>query len=137
MCSRTTLGFDFLHLFMVCAQTYALLVWGWLIDKNIIFLCLYLIFSWFCVYTHAHLWILKFQDSLNQKVEICAQTINDWRNSKRSVVLLRRQWLRWFSLGSYKKNIRILCSRNIPIIPINKKWWKMFFNCKQITYQIV
>ena len=43
------------------------------------------------LYTHAQLRILKFEDSVYQKTEVCAQTINEWRKSKRSVVLLRRQ----------------------------------------------
>ena len=46
---------------------------------------------WFYIYTHAQFRILKFQDSVYQKAEVCAQTINEWRISKRSVVLLRRQ----------------------------------------------
>ena len=45
----------------------------------------------FCIYTHEQLRILKFQDFVYQKVEVRAQTINGWRKSKRSVVLLCRQ----------------------------------------------
>ena len=59
----------------------------------------FLLAVWFCIYTHAHYYyythaqlrILKFQDSLYQIAEVCAQNINEWSKSKRSVVLLRRQ----------------------------------------------
>ena len=57
------------------------------------FCCLayFLLAVWFCIYTHAQLRILKFQDFVYQKAEVFSQTINEWRKSKRSVVLLRRQ----------------------------------------------
>ena len=42
--NRTTLRLDFLHSFMVCAQTYAFLVQG-LINKNVIFLLSRFIFA--------------------------------------------------------------------------------------------
>ena len=59
------------------------------------FFCLasFLLAVWFCIYTHAQLRILKFQDYVYQKAEVCARTINECRKSKRSVVLLRRQVL--------------------------------------------
>ena len=47
---------------------------------------------WFCIYTHAQLRILKFQDSVSSCVKGQRFAhINEWRKSKRSVVLLRRQ----------------------------------------------
>ena len=52
---------------------------------------LFLFAVWFCIYTHAQLRILKFQDSVYQKAEVCAKTINKSRILKHSVVLLRRQ----------------------------------------------
>ena len=57
------------------------------------FCCLasFLFAVWFCIYTHAQLRILKFQDSMYQKAEVYAHTINELRKSKRSVCLLRRQ----------------------------------------------
>ena len=36
----------------------------------------FLLAVWFCIYTHPQLRILKFQDSVYQKTEVCAQTIN-------------------------------------------------------------
>ena len=45
------------------------------------------------LYLYAKFRILKFQDSVYQKAEVCSQTINEWRTWKRSVVLLsRQQW---------------------------------------------
>ena len=55
----------------------------------------FLLVVWFCIYTHAQLRILKFQDFVYQKAELCVQTINEWRISKRSVFLLRRQDIFW------------------------------------------
>ena len=57
------------------------------------FCCLasFLLAVWFCIYTHAQLRILKFQDSVYQKAEVCAHTINEKRKSKRCAILLRRQ----------------------------------------------
>ena len=48
-------------------------------QQNVIFLLsrFILLAVWFCVYTHAQLRILKFQDSMYQKAEVCAQTINE------------------------------------------------------------
>ena len=66
----------------------------WLINKHVIFLLSRFIFAChliFSTYTDAQLRILKFQDSVYQKAEVCAQTISEWRKSKRSVFLLRRQ----------------------------------------------
>ena len=37
----------------------------------------FLLAVWFCIYTHAQLRVLKFQDSVYQKAEFCAQTINE------------------------------------------------------------
>ena len=49
------------------------------------------------VFIHnAQLRILKFPDSVYQKAEVCAQTINELRISRRSYVLLRRQILSFF-----------------------------------------
>ena len=83
---------------MVCSQTLFFSRYWWLINKNIFFLSFFsvsasfLLAVWFCIYTHAQLRILKFQDFVYQKVKICAQIIiNEWRISKRSVVQLRRQ----------------------------------------------
>ena len=96
---RTTIRFDFLHSFSLCANlccSSTRVAW-WLINKNVIFLLYRFIFAWrlFCffIHTHAQLRILNFQDSVYQKAEVCTQTINEWRKLKRSVVLLRRQYL--------------------------------------------
>ena len=77
----------------------------WLINKNVIFLLSRFIFACRLVlYLYAcEMRILKFQDSLYQKAEVCAQTINEWRKSKRSVVLLRRQTESW--LNSFRSDL--------------------------------
>ena len=63
----------------------------WLINKNTIFSVSvsFLFPVWFCIYTQFR--ILEFQDCVYQKEEVCAKTINEWRASERSVILLRRQ----------------------------------------------
>ena len=38
----------------------------------------YLLVVWFCIYTHAQLRILKFQDSAYQKAEVCALWMLSW-----------------------------------------------------------
>ena len=49
----------------------------------------FLIAVWFCIYSHAQLSILKFQESVYQKAEVCAQTKNEWRKSKRTQTIFR------------------------------------------------
>ena len=66
----------------------------WLFNKNVIFLpsrfifpCRLVLCSYACTVENPE--IPGF--CVYQKAEVCAQTINEWRISKRSVVLLRRQ----------------------------------------------
>ena len=63
----------------------------------------FLLAIWFCIYTHAQLKILKFQDSVYQKAEVGEPTLNERRKSKHSVVLLGRQL---FLLCVKKKKIK-------------------------------
>ena len=81
----------------------------WLISKTFILLCLLAV--WFCMYKYAQLRILKFKDSVYQKAEVCAQTINEWRTSKRSVVLLRKQlWFSMFTFSFQVLDYKAVCS---------------------------
>ena len=53
--------------------------WG-LINKKCHFSAVFALFLhavWLCIYTHAQLKILKFQDSVCQKAEVCTQAINE------------------------------------------------------------
>ena len=85
----------FILVYNLCAKLYFSGTWIMMTNQQRHFspvFALFLLAIWFCNYTHAQLWILKFQDSFisslfwNQIREVCAQTINVWRKSKRSVV---------------------------------------------------
>ena len=89
--NRTTLRIDFLHSLIVCAP--GTWVDWWLINKNIMSLSpLHFCLPFGFAFMRMRRWdFLKFQDSVHQKAEVWAQTINKWRISKCSVVLEHRQ----------------------------------------------
>ena len=90
-----------------------------------------LIVVWFCIYTHEQLRILKFQDSVYQKVEVRAQTINGWRKSKRSVLLRRQSFhLTQPSSSSYSTEIINILLGHKTFSCTYKSLWS-FFNMEK------
>ena len=101
---RTTLRFDFLHSFMVVAQTSTFQVHGYKLVTNSTKMSFFfvsdsfLLAIWFCIYTHAQLRILKFQDSVYQK---CCSVLQTIKFIIQKLSKLQRWWIEIYVLIRY------------------------------------
>ena len=80
----------FLILFIcLCTQTYAFLVLVTNLQKcHFLIVSLHICLPFGLIFICNRSWkSWEYQDSVYQKAEVCAQTINEWRNLKRSGVL--------------------------------------------------
>ena len=102
------------------------------------FYCLapFLLAVWFCIYTHAQLRILNFQDPVYQNAEVCAQTINEWRKSKWAMFCYAENKLIccWFSLFDVQINLKCLRLSFSTVFPNAIQMYHMTEMCKLLYF---